>query len=139
MIWKKNFTIAELNESGKDSMAGYIGIVFTEKGDDFLSATMPVNKHTHQPTGILHGGASAVLAETVGSVAASLCIDTEKQICVGMEINCNHLSPIKSGKVIAIAQPLHIGSRTHVWDIKIRNEKEKLICVGRLTVAVFNK
>ena len=100
---------------------------------------MPVNSKTHQPYGLLHGGASAALAETVGSVASSLVIDRTKQTCVGIEINCNHVRGIKEGIVTATASPLHLGATTHVWDIRITDEKEKLICVSRLTVAVLKK
>lgn len=139
-IWKyKYLNIEDLNLQSKNSMAEFLEIKFIEAGTNYLKATMPVNHKTHQPKGLLHGGASAALAETIGSVASSLCIDPEKQICVGMEINCNHLGGIKHGIVIATAEPLHMGKRTHVWDIKIRDEKDKLICVSRLTVAVFNK
>jgi len=100
---------------------------------------MPVNEKTHQPYGLLHGGASAALAETIGSVAGSLCIDRHKQICVGIEINCNHIKGIQSGTVYAVAKPLHIGASTHVWDIKITDHKNKLICVSRLTLAILKR
>ncbi len=139
-IWnQKKPDIEELNLQSKNSMAEFLEIKFTEAGTNYLRASMPVNHKTHQPKGLLHGGASAALAETVGSVASSLCIDPEKQICVGMEINCNHLGGIKHGIVTATAEALHMGKRTHVWDIKIRDENDKLICVSRLTVAVFKK
>jgi len=139
-IWKNNnVTLETLNKLSKNTMAGFLDISFTEIGDDYIKATMPVNSKTHQPYGLLHGGASAVLAETVGSTASMLCIDTEKQICVGIEINCNHIRGKKDGIVTASVQQLHIGATTHVWDIKIRDEKEKLICVSRLTVAILKK
>jgi 1,4-dihydroxy-2-naphthoyl-CoA hydrolase len=139
-IWKnERVTIDALNALSPNTMAEVLDIRFTEVGDNYLKATMPVNAATHQPYGLLHGGASAALAETIGSVASSLCIDTDKQICVGIEINCNHIRGEKSGIVTATAEPLHIGSTTHVWDIKIRNEREKLVCVSRLTVAVLKK
>lgn len=138
-IWNNNVELIQLNSLSANTMAEVLGIDFTEVGDNYLKATMPVNKTVHQPYGLLHGGASAALAETVGSVASSLCIDVNKQICVGIEINCNHIRSKKSGIVTATASPLHIGSTTHVWDIKIHDEREKLICVSRLTVAILKK
>jgi 1,4-dihydroxy-2-naphthoyl-CoA hydrolase len=139
-IWKRNnITIECLNAICPNTMAEALDIRFTEIGDNYLKATMPVDNRTHQPYGLLHGGASAALAETIGSVASSLCIDTDKQICVGIEINCNHIRGKRSGHVTAIATPLHIGSTTHVWDVKINDENEKLICVSRLTVAILKK
>lgn len=120
-------------------MSELLDIHFTEIGNDFLKATMPVDNRTIQPYGLLHGGASATLAETVGSVASALIINREKQMCVGLEINANHIRSARNGLVTAIAKPLHLGATTHVWDIKITDEKEKLICVSRLTVAVLNK
>ncbi len=139
-LWQQNNIDAkDLNELSINTLAQVLGIVFIEVGDSFLKASMPVNAITHQPYGLLHGGASAALAETVGSVASSLCIDNEKQICVGIELNCNHIRGKKDGVVTATVEPLHTGSSTHVWDIKIRDEKEKLICVSRLTVAILKK
>ena len=138
-IWKNHATLDELNALSKDTMAATLGIEFVEIGTDRLKATMPVNIRTLQPYGLLHGGASAALAETIGSVASWMSIDTEKQICVGIEINCNHLRGKKDGVVTATAEPLHLGATTHVWDIRIRDEKEKLVCVSRLTIAVLKK
>lgn len=139
-IWKSyGATVADLNQLSKGTMAEVLDITFTEIGDNYLKASMPVDNRTRQPYGLLHGGASAALAETIGSVASSLCIDTEKQICVGIEINCNHIRGKKDGLVTATAEALHIGSTTHVWDIKIRDEREKLVCVSRLTVAILKK
>ncbi len=135
-IWKKQVDIEVLNKLSANTMGETLNMKFVEIGDDYIKASMPVDKRTHQPYGLLHGGASAALAETVGSVASSLCID-EDQICVGIEINCNHIRGKKSGLVVATAEPLHIGASTHVWDIKIRDEREKLVCVSRLTVAVL--
>jgi len=138
--WKKNaIDLEKLNSLSEHTMAAHIGIQFTEIGENYLKATMPVSPATHQPYGLLHGGASAALAETIGSVASWLTIDTEKQICVGIEINCNHLRAKKDGIVTATVEPLHIGATTHVWDIRIRDEKEKLVCVSRLTVAILKK
>lgn len=139
-IWKNtDVTISDINTLSLNTMAEHLDIVFKEIGDNHLKATMPVDSRTHQPYGLLHGGASAVLAETIDSVASSLCIDTKKQICVGIEINCNHIRGKRDGHVTGTVTPLHIGATTHVWDIKIHDEKEKLICVSRLTVAILKK
>ncbi|OSZ78463.1 thioesterase [Chitinophagaceae bacterium IBVUCB1] len=138
-IWKSNVLIEELNNRSTGTMGEVLDIRLTTIGDDYLQATMPVNSATKQPYGLLHGGASAALAETVGSVASSLCINADKQICVGIEINCNHIRGKKNGVVTATVKPLHIGASTHVWDIKITDERDKLICVSRLTVAVLKK
>ena len=121
-IWKNHATLDELNELSKDTMSEILGILFVEITTNQLKAAMPVDIRTRQPYGLLHGGASAALAETIGSVASSLCIDREKQICVGIEINCNHLRGKKDGIVTATAEPLHLGATTHVWDIRIRDE-----------------
>lgn len=131
--------VGTLNSYPPDTMAGFLDIKFTEITSCCLRATMPVGPKTRQPYGLLHGGASAVLAETVGSVASSLVIDQGKQMCVGIEINCNHVRAKRDGIVTATAEPLHIGATTHVWDIKITDEKERLICVSRLTVAILKK
>jgi len=140
VTWKKsNITPDELNKLSHKTMSEVLDIQFTEVGASYIKATMPVCHKTHQPHGLLHGGASAALAETIGSVASWLTIDTEKHVCVGIEINCNHLRPKKEGIVTATAEPLHIGATTHVWDIKIRDERGKLVCVSRLTVAVLKK
>lgn len=140
LIWKeKSINLDSLNRLSENTMGEVLGICFTEFTGTSLTATMPVNKSTHQPYGLLHGGASAALAETVGSVASSLCIDREKQICVGIELNCNHIRGKKNGLVTATAEALHIGASTHVWDIKIKDEQKKLVCVSRLTVAILKK
>lgn len=139
-IWKQeNISLSALNETCRNTMAETLSMQFTAIGDDFLKIQMPVNAHTHQPYGLLHGGASAALAETAGSVASALCIDKEKQICVGLEINCNHIRGVRNGLVTATAKPLHLGASTHVWEIKITNEQDKLICASRLTVAILKK
>ncbi|WP_449257932.1 hotdog fold thioesterase [Chlorobium limicola] len=131
----------EINETQivEGQMARHIGIEITEVGSDFMTARMPVDHRTIQRIGILHGGASLALAETVGSIAASYCIDREKQYIVGQEINANHIRPVKSGYVHATATPLHLGKTSQVWDIRIRNEEGKLVCVSRFTVAVLHK
>ncbi len=139
-IWKKeNVTLDYLNAMRTNTLAGVLDMNFTEIGENYLKLQMPVDIRTHQPYGLLHGGASAALAETAGSVASSLCIDTDKQICVGIEINCNHVRGKRDGMVTATATALHIGATSHVWDIRITDEADKLICISRLTVAVLKK
>lgn len=122
---------------GKDTMGEHLGIEWTEIGKDFLKARMPVIGKTKQPYGLLHGGASCTLAETIGSVASALVVDHNKFYCVGLEINANHIRSAREGFVTGIATPLHLGRTTHVWDIKIHDENEKLVCVSRLTVAII--
>lgn len=137
-IWfQKNINLDELYHIGKNTMTEYLGLKWVEIGDDFLTLSLLVNDNTRQPYGFLHGGASCVLAETVGSVASALVIDREKFYCVGIEINANHLRSVSKGVVTAIAKPLHLGKSTHVWDIKIYDDNEKLFCVSRLTVAIL--
>jgi 1,4-dihydroxy-2-naphthoyl-CoA hydrolase len=136
-IWRSAATPEQLNERAQRSMSAYLGIRFSEIGADFLRATMPVNEHTHQPFGMLHGGASVTLAETVGSVASLMCVEAEKYRCVGQEVNANHLRGVSSGTVTATARPFHLGARSHVWHIEIRDESERLVCVARLTMAVI--
>lgn len=139
-IWfKKDISIDQLNQLNKKNLGEHLGILFTEIGDNYLKATMPVDHRTTQPYGLLHGGASVALAETLGSVASALVTDTDKNICVGLEINANHVRGVKSGIVTGTVTPIHIGASTHVWEIKIHDNKEKLICVSRLTVAVLIK
>jgi 1,4-dihydroxy-2-naphthoyl-CoA hydrolase len=138
-IWRTQTSVEQLREFSRETLADTIGIQVTEIGPDFLRATMPVSPRTHQPMGVLHGGASVALAETVGSVAASLCVDRDKYVCLGQEINANHLRPVSSGIVTATARPFHIGKRSHVWHIEIRDEQDKLVCVSRLTMAVVDK
>ena len=137
-IWHQEIpAVDSLNAFSKNTMAEALDIQFTEVGPDYLKATMPVDHRTHQPYGILHGGASVVLAETIGSVASVLVVDHSRYKCVGMEINANHLRPVHSGLVTATAMPLHLGRTTHVWDIKIHDNRHRLICIARLTVAVI--
>lgn len=137
-IWShKDLSIEHFRQLGKGTMGEYLGIEWTELGDDFLKARMPVDHRTRQPYGLLHGGASCALAETIGSVASAMVVDHAKFYCVGLEINANHIRSAREGFVTGVATPLHIGSSTHVWDIKIYDEKEKLVCVSRLTVAVI--
>lgn len=139
-IWfNPSVKVEDIRPFGHQTMGDHIGIEFTAIGDDYLSARMPVDHRTKQPYGLLHGGASAALAETLGSVASVLVIDMDKYACVGLEINANHVRGVREGFVYGTATPLHIGSTTHVWDIKIVDDREKLVCVSRLTVAVIKK
>lgn len=137
-IWfHKDISIEKIAPIGNNTMSHFLNIEFVEIGDNFLTARMPVTDKTRQPYGLLHGGASAALAETIGSIASALTIDTTKQKCVGLEINANHLRGVREGYVYATASPLHIGKTTHVWDIRITNEDKQLVCVSRLTVAIL--
>jgi 1,4-dihydroxy-2-naphthoyl-CoA hydrolase len=138
-IFRKDVTLEALNNLSKNTLAEIIGIKFTSLGDDYIEATMPVNERTRQPFGLLHGGASVTLAETLGSVAGTCCIDFNKQICVGLEINANHLKGVKDGVVKGTTRPVHLGRKTQVWEIRIVNEKEELICISRLTLAVLDR
>ena len=140
MIWStKNATVNDLTALGRNTMSEYIGIEFMELGPDYLKGRIPVDHRTKQPYGLLHGGASCVLSETLGSIASALVIDREAFICVGLEINANHIRSATKGFVTGTASPLHLGKSTHVWDIKIHDEEGKLVCVSRLTVAVVPK
>jgi 1,4-dihydroxy-2-naphthoyl-CoA hydrolase len=138
-IWHAESTPEFLTERGSRTLPGHLGIRVTEIGPDYLRATMPVGAHTHQPFGVLHGGASVALAETAGSMAAMLCVDSEQFMCLGQEINANHLRAISSGTVTATARPYHLGARSQVWSIEIRDESERLVCISRLTVAVVER
>ncbi len=140
MIWSRNdFKVENLTVLGRDTMSEHIGIEFMEIGEDYLKARMPVDHRTNQPYGLLHGGASCVLAETLGSIASALVIDQSAFICVGIEINANHIRSARKGFVTGVATALHIGKSTHVWDIRIIGEDEKLVCISRLTVAIIPK
>lgn len=137
-IWfKKDLSLADLDALNKGSMGEHIGIEWLEIGEDFLSARMPVDHRTQQPFGLLHGGASVALAETLGSVGAAMVVDIKKFYCVGLEINANHVRSARRGFVKGITRPIHIGATTHVWDIRIYDEREKLVCVSRITMAVL--
>ena len=139
-IWfKTDWNIDKLNQLSANTMNDLIGIKFIEVGENYVKATMPVDQRTRQAYGLLHGGASVTLAETVGSVASVMVVDPDLYFCVGVEINANHLRSVKEGFVTATAIPLHIGMSSHVWDIKIIDKNEKLICVSRLTVYVKKK
>lgn len=136
MIWKVQPTHELMKLFPNKSMGDHLGIEFTDFGADYISARMPVDHRTTQPFGLLHGGASCVLAETLGSVASTFCIDINKQLAVGLEINANHIKSARNGYVYGTARPVHIGRSTHVWDIRIENEEKQLVCVSRLTVAI---
>jgi 1,4-dihydroxy-2-naphthoyl-CoA hydrolase len=139
-IWfNKSLSLADLTPPGPKTMGNFLGMEWVELGDDHLIMRMPVDERTKQPYGLLHGGASCALAESVGSLASFFVIDSSKFICVGLEINANHVRSARSGYVTATCRPLHIGASTHVWDIKIHDEKQKLICISRLTVAILKK
>jgi 1,4-dihydroxy-2-naphthoyl-CoA hydrolase len=140
MIWfDKELSIERLKPLAPNTMAAHLGIEWMEVGDNYLKAKMPVDHRTIQPYGLLHGGASCALAETIGSVASAMVIDHSKFYCVGLEINANHIRGVKEGFVTGIASPFHLGSTTHVWDIKIYEEKERLVCVSRLTVVILTR
>lgn len=138
-IWKQEPNLEKLKERGRNTAVEHLGIEITEVGDDYLKGTMPVDHRTKQPLGLLHGGASVLFAESLGSIAANYCVNREKFYCVGMEINANHLRSVKAGVVTGIAKPLHLGATTQVWEIRIYNPVEKLICISRLTMAVVKK
>lgn len=138
-LWTTQSTLAQLKERSKDTLIEHLGIEFMEIGDDYLKAKMPVDYRTKQPAGLLHGGASVVLAETLGSVAAGLCINGEKKRVVGLDVNANHIRAVTDGWVIGIAKPIHIGNTTQIWEIKIYDEQDNLICISRLTVANIDK
>ena len=139
-IWfDKSISLEKIKPAGNGTMSEYIGMEWTGIGDDFLQARLPVDHRTKQPFDLLHGGASCVLAETLGSFASYLVIDPSEFYCVGIEINANHIRSAKSGFVYGTCSPLHIGASTHVWDIRITNEQEKLVCISRLTVAIIKK
>ncbi len=139
-IWfNKLLSLPDIKPLGPKTMGVHLGMEWVEVGDNYLKMKMPVDNRTKQPYGLLHGGASCALAETIGSFASHFIIDTDKFICVGLEINANHTRSAKEGFITATCTPLHIGSSTHVWDIKIHDEQEKLVCISRLTVAILKK
>ena len=139
-IWfNKSIKVADLLPFTPGTMAEHLGMEWLELGDNFVKIKMPVDQRTKQPYGLLHGGASCALAETAGSVASQLVLDPNKFICVGLEINANHIRSARQGFVTAIATPLHLGATTHVWDIKIYDDFQKMICICRLTVAILKK
>jgi 1,4-dihydroxy-2-naphthoyl-CoA hydrolase len=139
-IWfEPNLTADRVQPLLKNTMAEHIGIEITEVGEDFIKARMPIDHRTRQPYGLLHGGASVAFAETLGSLGAAFVIDLERYNAVGLEINANHVRGVREGFVTGIARPLHIGKTTHVWEIRITDERDKLVCVSRITVAILPK
>ncbi len=139
-IWfYENIKLEDFLHLGKNTLGEQLGMEFTEIGEDYIKGTMPVDHRTKQPYGLLHGGASVALAETLGSIGSALVVDQSKFNCVGLEINANHLRSMRDGFVTGIAKPIHIGASTHVWDIRITDQRDKLVCISRLTVAVIKK
>ncbi|PJK13906.1 esterase [Lysobacteraceae bacterium NML07-0707] len=137
-MFRADISLQQLNDWSENTLMRPLGIVFTELGKDYLCASMPVDARTHQPYGLLHGGASAALAETLGSTAAGLCVGDDEAV-VGIEINANHLRGVRSGEVKGTARPLHVGRSTQVWEIRIEDGNDQLVCISRLTVAVIAK
>ncbi|WP_293796284.1 hotdog fold thioesterase [uncultured Pantoea sp.] len=135
-IWKRSVDVETLNKMGENSLVAHVGIVFTTIGEDYLEATMPVDARTQQPFGLLHGGASVVLAESMGSIAGYLSIEEGKSV-VGIEVSASHHRAVSSGEVRGICRPLHLGARNQSWQIEIRNVRDQLCCTSRLTVAVL--
>lgn len=139
-IWfHDKIQVADFAHLGKNTLGEQLGMEFTEIGEDYIKGTMPVDHRTKQPYGLLHGGASVALAETLGSIGSALVVDQSKFNCVGLEINANHLRSVRDGFVTGIAKPIHIGASTHVWEIRITDQRDKLVCISRLTVAVIKK
>jgi len=138
-IWRSLLTVEELNGNRSGTLIEHLGILFTEIGDDFVRATMPVDTRTVQPYGLLHGGASVALSETLGSMGAAMCVDAAEYQVVGQEINANHVRSARSGLVTGTARAVHLGGRTHVWSIEIVNDAQKLVCISRITMAVIKR
>lgn len=139
-IWQIKPELSALARVSENTLSEHLGIEFTEIGPDYIKATMPVDRRTIQPAGLLHGGASVALAETLGSLAANLCIDPTRQTCVGLEVNANHVRAARGGLVEGTARPLHIGGRTQVWEIRICEAGSgRLVCISRLTIAVLDR
>lgn len=138
-IWKQSPSIDQINASSSNTLVDTLGMLVTEVGDDFIRGTMPVDARTRQPFGLLHGGASVALAETLGSLAGNLCLDSAREVAVGLDINANHIRAATQGVVTGTARALHIGRVTHVWEIRIEDEQHRLICISRLTLAVVPK
>ncbi len=137
MIFQPDINLDKLKQDTEVNMLSHLGISIIEIGDDFIKGSMPVDERTKQPFGLLHGGASVVLAESLGSIAANCCVNKSTHYCVGLEINANHIRGVKSGNVYGVAKAIHIGGTTQIWEIKITDENEKLVCISRLTVAVI--
>ena len=138
-IWKTGRSVEDLNSGSTGTMVEYLGMRFTEIIDDFVRGTMPVDARTRQPYGLLHGGASVALAETLGSTGATMCVDTTQFLCLGQEINANHVRAARAGLVTGTARPVHLGGRTQVWTIDIRDDAGNLVCTSRLTIAIIRR
>jgi 1,4-dihydroxy-2-naphthoyl-CoA hydrolase len=138
-MFQKGVNTEMANKISRNTLIEHLGIEFIEMGEDYIKAKMPVDHRTKQPLGLLHGGASVVLAETLGSFAAQCSVNTDKQYCVGLEINANHVKAVEEGWVYGIAKPLHIGKKTQIWEIKVTNEENALVCISRITMAVLDK
>ncbi|MEZ7860236.1 MAG: 1,4-dihydroxy-2-naphthoyl-CoA hydrolase [Parasphingorhabdus sp.] len=137
-IWHQKPNLDMINDQmNKNTIVEWLGIQITEVGDDFLSGTMPADTRTFQPYGVVHGGANVVLAETLGSVAGAHVIDMSTTKCLGQDVNATHLRPVSSGLVLGIAKPIHLGRRSHVWEIRLTNEAGKLTCISKLTLAIL--
>jgi 1,4-dihydroxy-2-naphthoyl-CoA hydrolase len=138
-VWFSTPSLAAINAFSAGTLAEHLGIEITEIGDDFLTAKMPVDQRTMQPFGLLHGGASVALAETLGSIAATLCVNSAEKMCVGLEINANHVRAARAGYVFGTVRPIHIGGSTQIWQTQIYDEKERLVCISRFTAAVLDR
>ncbi|RMF56580.1 MAG: hotdog fold thioesterase [Calditrichaeota bacterium] len=138
-IWFKAYTLSDFQHRSANTMIEHLGIELIEIGEDYLVARMPVDHRTKQPEGLLHGGASLVLAETLGSVGAFLCIDPTRKQVFGLEINANHLRAVQDGYVVGTARPIHRGNSVHVWEIKIQDEKKNLVCISRITLLIQDR
>ncbi|MBS1983311.1 MAG: hotdog fold thioesterase [Bdellovibrionales bacterium] len=137
-IWFKDYSLDEVNARGRGTMVEHVGIEVIEIGPDFLLGTMPVDHRTKQPVGLLHGGASVVLAETLASTAGNLIVDRDHEYCVGLEINANHIRSVTAGHVLGRSTPVHVGKSTQVWETRI-TQNDKLVCVSRMTLAVLKR
>ena len=138
-IWSVQATLEDLNSVSRNTMIEHIGIEFLEIGDDYIKARMPVDHRTVQPMGLLHGGASVALAETLGSVAAYLCVGASQKVCVGLDVNANHVRSVTGGFIYGVVRPIHLGGSTQVWEIRITSEQDELVCISRITMAVLDK
>lgn len=136
-IWKQEINMEALTQQRKGTLVEHLGIEYVEIGDDFVKARMPVDHRTVQPMGLLHGGANVALSESLGSMAANLCLDNSKEYALGLDINSNHIRGVREGFVTGIARPIHIGGKTHVWEIKVYDEKDRLVHISRLTMVVL--
>jgi 1,4-dihydroxy-2-naphthoyl-CoA hydrolase len=138
-IWMTEPDLEMINQLGKETLASHLEIVFIETGDDFLKATMPVDHRTRQPMGLLHGGASVALSETLASTGAYLCIDPAERYCVGLEINANHVRSVRQGYITGVCRPIHLGGTTQIWETRMSDAKDRLTCISRVTMALLDR